>query len=145
MNPREMLLVMSACAVAFVLIAVVAAGRRRQTDLRRQRLDVLAAALRDPTIDAATRGELARALLREQRGAIGWLWHQLQKPILWRVLWFGTGWIALILSATVVAMASAGWMRGVDRTAVLLVLAASFAMVTLPLALRELLRRERVA
>jgi hypothetical protein len=111
--------------------------------LRVRRFEVLAESLRDPTLDPTTRAELLRAIARDHRGAAGWLAQRLQSPALWRTLWFGAGWFGLLINGALLVMALtrvSPWYRHLEP--IVMALVCSFGMLTLPLALRELTRRE---
>ncbi len=132
------------CAITF--FRFLASRVRHRGEQEARRFDLIAAALRDPSLDPTTRAELLRSVARERHGALGWIWQRVQNPALWRVLWFGSGWIGMVLSGTALSMAFA-W-RGAHHWNVeplVMCTAFCFAMLTLPLALREVARREHAA
>jgi hypothetical protein len=144
MRQEELWMAVAACVgAAFVIkrLAVWSGGGQR---LRARRLDVIADALRDPTVDPATRAELLRALARDHHGVAGRVWQRLQQPAVWRALWFGAGWIGLLVCSALLALYGMRMVR-VDPTDVAITGVVAFAMVTLPLALRELARHEHAA
>jgi hypothetical protein len=98
------------------VVAIVALVTRART--RRRRLDLLQEALRNPSLSPQAQVELVRAL-------------QPNSPRRWM---FSLGWLGLF--------AGIGWLctdpRRDELTAAIIVTVASFAFVTLPIALREL-------
>ena len=142
MNARELALFCGAACCVIAFFVLLATRHKRHADFRTRRLDLLAEALRDPNLDAGTRSELLRALAREHGGFWGWVWQRLQQPMLWRVLWFGGGWMTMLLGGTALATYAMrmGMVRSYDLPAIVMLTALGFGMVTLPLALRELLR-----
>lgn len=146
MNGRELMFSMMGVGLLITVLSLLAGWRKRAMELSAQRFDLLAEALRDPTLDAATRAELLRSLARSQRGVFGWLWDQVQKPVVWRVLWFGSGWLTMLLAGAALGLHAAGIarLRSYDLQPVIMITVLGFGMVTLPLALRELLRRDRL-
>ena len=147
MNVREFVLVCVVGSFVFAVLSWFASRHKRAMELRNRRFELLAESLRDPNLEAGTRAEILRALARDHQGFRGWLWQRLQNPMVWRVLWFGSGWITMLISGAVLVMHATRLSRldnyDVPPTVVCAVI--GFAMVTLPLALRELLRRDRVA
>jgi hypothetical protein len=130
------------CVVALVALArFVAWLVRRRGERESRRLDLLAAALQDPTLDPATRAELLRAIARGEQGLLGWMWQRLQQPALWRALWSGTAWMGFVISGAALALGVGGVLGRWNADAVALSAAFFFGMLTLPLALRELAQR----
>lgn len=144
MNGRELALICSAACCVIAFFVLLSTRHKRRDDFRTRRLDLLAEALRDPNLDAPTRSELLRALAREHGGFSARIWQRLQQPMLWRVLWFGGGWMTMLLGGTALATYALrmGMVRSYDVPAIVMVTAVGFGMVTLPMALRELLRRD---
>ena len=72
------------------------------------------------------------------------LWQRLQQPMLWRVLWFGGGWMTMLMGGAALGTYAMrmGMVRSYDVPAIVMLTALGFGMVTLPLALREMLRRD---
>jgi hypothetical protein len=133
------------------LMRMLSVQAQRRHEIGTRRLELIAEALRAPTLDAAARTELLRVLANQQEGIVGWIWRRLQNPTVWKVLWFGCGWLAMLLSGAALLIhafsSSFGWspINRYDLPGFVMATVAGFAMVTLPLALRELLRRERAA
>ena len=142
MNGRELALIFVCCVIAFIVL--VSKGDKHRVAFRTRRLDLLAEGLRNPNLDAGTRAELLRALAREHGGFSGWVWQRLQQPMLWRVLWFGGGWMTMLMGGTALATYAMrmGMVSSYDVPAIVMLTALGFGMVTLPLALREMLRRD---
>lgn len=145
MNGRELLMICAFGSLFVVFLSWLATRHKRHHDERMRRFDVIVEALRDPGLDAATRAELLRAIARQHQGALGWIWARLQAPMLWKVLWFGAGWMTMLLSGAALATHALGMnmIRSYDLAPITMIAVVGFGMVTLPLALRELLRRER--
>lgn len=145
MNAREFLILCGVGSCLAMLLSFLSAQRRRGAELRMRRFDVLVEALRDPSLDVATRADLLRAIARDHVGVFGWIWQRLQSPTLWRVLWFGAGWMTMLLSGAALATYAfrLGTVRTNDLSAIVMTMTLGFGMLTLPLALRELMRRER--
>lgn len=146
MNVRDLTTLLGFCGLLFVLWAIIAANRR-DAAAKQRRLDALLGALTDPALDPAMRAELLRTLARDHRGFGGWLWDRLSNPMLWRVLWFAAGWILMVFAAAMLALHGFGlaWLSPNGLRDAFLALAAGFAIVTLPMAWREVARRERTA
>lgn len=126
-------------AAACALISLVTIWQKDRRLREQARFDLLRAALQHPQLDEATRVELLR------RVAGG---HRLDLPKLTavlRTLWFGAGWLMFVGASGFLFLAFVDvidiWqVEPVAATAV-----SGFAMLTLPLGLRELHRRDRVA
>jgi hypothetical protein len=143
MRQEEFWMAVVAVVGGVILLKRLAAWHGESRQLRVRRFDLLAESLRDPTLDPATRAELLRAIAREHQGVGGWLVQRLQSAALWRTLWFGSAWLGLLLSGAFLLLGATGaW--GWRWQAVPGVMAAvlAFGMLTLPLALRELARRQ---
>ncbi|MFY9341949.1 MAG: hypothetical protein WAT39_05645 [Planctomycetota bacterium] len=147
MNGRELTILCGVLACLFSVVSLVAAFLRAARKNRQPRQDALLAALNDPGLDATTRAELLRALAREHRTLGSSIANGLRNPTTWRVLWFGAGWLLTLLAGMAVAMHALDIARlGSEELPVAMILAtAGFGMLSLPLAWRELTRRERVA
>lgn len=147
MNGREFVMILIFGGMLVAGVVLLAAWRKRVMDASTRRFELLAEALRDPQLDPGTRAELLRALARGERGVLGWIWQRLQNPMLWRVLWFGSGWLTMLLSGAALGMHAVGLLllRSQEVPPVVMAAVLGFGMVTMPLALRELLRRDRVA
>lgn len=122
------------------LWSVLMQAAKRRHQLRMQRLQLLQEALRHPQLDEGTRRRVLEVLGSEQprlpmavlvrAGYIGFL------CIAW--LMFFAGGVAWILSE----LQNWSWR---DQEAAIFATVAGFALLTLPMAVRELLRRERSA
>jgi hypothetical protein len=144
---REMLLFSSTICVALIVMGLLVHRQRSLLTLRLRRLETLTEALRDPNLDAATRADLLRTVAREHDGGLGrWLLAHLQRRDLWRGLWFGAGWLMFVIGA-LMSMASLvdAVDLGRDSEVVFAMSAIGFAMITLPLGLREVMRRDGAA
>lgn len=121
MNP-SWLLIIACLAGLFAMVSLLIRAVSRREQFRRRRLDLLEEALGRGDMDAELRREVVTALRTEQAGRFTW-----------RHLWFSAGWLGMFTGG---GMAVFGSPRTVD--AGLMVMLAAFAVVTLPLALREL-------
>ncbi len=145
MSGREYAMLFGFGGCLMALLVFLANAHKQATSLRTHRFDALMAALRDPATNPVTRDELLRALVRDHHGSLGFLWQRLRNPATWRTLWFSIGWLLFIVGGSFFAFGALGVIDGVDRSSVLPVGVLGFAMLTLPLALRELTRRDRRA
>lgn len=106
-------------------------GLRHRHELRLQRLQLLQEALRRPDLDEPIRRELLLALGREHRGP-------------WRLaygLYLGLAWCGFVIGGAYCTFyAARGWNLGQLEPALFATL-VSFALLTLPFAVRELLGR----
>ena len=145
MNGREFVMLFGFGAGLLVFVTLVfnalMARRKRRDESDRQRLAVIERSLQDPTIDAATRAEVLRALARDHSSVHGLLWRALTSLTFWRVLWFGSGWFLFVIGGCMLAAEGMDITRGVEAEIVLPMALVGFAMLTLPAALRELTRR----
>lgn len=121
MSPSWLLIILACCGFATVLMIVTRAVAGRQ-QCRRRRLDVLEEALRRPDMDSELRREVVNALKSGQTGGFSC-----------RHLWFSAGWLGMFAGG---GLAIFGNIHQSDVG--LMILVASLAVVTLPLALREL-------
>lgn len=145
MNGREfaILLGLLACAISSIIFVVHA--QKGATSLRQRRLDALLEALRDPGLDPATKADLLRALANDHLGLLGWVRQKLANPVVWRVLWVSAGWMMLVIAGAALLGHALGvaLLREQELPPVIGIAAFGFGMVTLPLAWREVLNRER--
>jgi hypothetical protein len=143
MNGRE-LVIFLACLACAVSAMMAFAHRKKDSEARERRLDAMLAALNDPGLDAPTRAELLRAIARDHLGFGGRLWALVSNPVLWRVLWFSAGWLILVMAGTALTLEviEITHFGGVEPA---MFFALGFAMVTLPLAWREVSRRDTAA
>lgn len=102
------------------------------------RLEALRDALRHPSLDESTRAELLRALTHD-RGR----WQFMLRPELWRRLWFGAGWLLLLICGGMWLLGLMGLARGMDDESMAVSALLGLAMLSLPLGLRELAHRDR--
>ncbi len=140
MNGRE-LVIFLACLACAASVIMAFAYRKKDGDARERRLDAMLTALNDPGLDATTRADLLRAIARDHLGFGGRLWALLSNPVLWRVLWFSAGWLILVLSGTMLLLEVIE-MTHFGGVLPAMYFALGFAMVTLPMAWREVARRE---
>lgn len=137
----EQILGVCGIVVAITALRALSGWHRERSRVRVRRYELLAESLRDPGLDAATRADLLRVLAHDHRG---WLWQALRSPALWKVLWFGSGWFLFVLCSAMVGLQGCGLRLVASHELAVLVVPAAvgFAMLSLPLALRELARRD---
>lgn len=138
MNGDEIIAVVAIPCAASFGIAVVIAGLKARQRAAMARLDLLREALRHPTLDEATRSELLRALVQDHDRPPFWL-----RAELWRRLWFGSGWLLLLICGGMWLLGLMGLARGTDDESIAASALLGLAMLSLPLGLRELARRDR--
>jgi hypothetical protein len=138
MNMREIIIALP--ILVFVVLAVTVVRGRSSASQRR--LDALLDALHDPQIDATTRTELLRALVHDHVGFTGRMRARLQQPGVGTAIWFGLGWFLFVLSGACLVL-HVTWIAPMqDSVPMLAMLAATgFAMVSMPMAWREVTRR----
>ncbi|MBM4060938.1 MAG: hypothetical protein FJ265_07555 [Planctomycetes bacterium] len=139
MNVREMTLVFCfGLPVIALIVGLLVARSGRGHALRMKRLQVLQEALRHPQLDDATRRELLAVLGQEhRRGSAGRLARFGYAAFL------GVSWLMFVAGG-------AGWiysefvdLRWRDAEPFIVLTIAGFALLTLPVAVRELLGRGR--
>lgn len=146
MNSREFLILLGCFACAMSCLMFLAHARKGAASLRQRRLDALLEAVRDPGLDPATKADLLRALANDHLGLLGWVRQKLANPVVWRVLWVSVGWMMLVIAGAGLLGHALGFalLREQELPTVVGMTAVGFGMVTLPLAWREVLSRERV-
>jgi hypothetical protein len=125
--------------VGMILVAVASGRRRRETAVDQRRLDLLEQALQHPSLDEATRAELLQVLAHprgapEQQPAAA----ATRKGDWWHLVWYGPGWILFVLGGCMLGAHALSLAPGVDLKTYLPMTITGFAILTLPLALREL-------
>ncbi|MBL8729530.1 MAG: hypothetical protein JNM25_13940 [Planctomycetes bacterium] len=137
-----------AVMVGAILVAVARGQRRRASAFDQRRLDLLEQALRHPALDEGTRAELLKVLAARPGGRPD---HRPEAATAgrgdwWHLLWFGPGWILFVLGGCMLGARALSLAPGADLETFLPMTITGFAMLTLPLALRELhVRRDRPA
>ena len=109
------------CALGLVLSFVLRLGRR--DEYRRRRLEVLEAALKRGDMDPEVRRQVVQVLKSE--GSQGFRW---------RHAWFSLGWLGLFAGGGLALLGGGSHHVEVG----LIIIVASLAVVTLPLAIGEL-------
>lgn len=149
MNGRDFALLLSFVGFFAVIASMVfgaAARRRRATEMDQRRIDLIEKGLQDPTLDAATRAHLLRSLADERIEVPSALWRLVTGAAFWRGLWFGTGWMIFVVGTGLLVAEALDFTRGLNEPITIAATLLGFAMLTLPLGLRELqVRRERTA
>jgi Flp pilus assembly protein TadB len=113
--------------------------RRRD---EQQRLAVLQAALDHPQLDAATRQELTRVLVDQHREAKDRSGRTMQKVARGAyVAMLGAGWLGALVGGGMWALGAADGMRFGQLMGAIAVTLTGVAVITLPIALRELMYR----
>ena len=139
------LLLVSTPVLVPLIIVLLRAGKN-QHQLRVQRLQVLQDALEHPALDERTRAELTRVLAddyRRKHGPVGERFGRLLRA--GQVVMLALGWLLLIGGISFWIWAEND-MFGPHEGVGIVATVAGFALLTLPLAMRELLgRRDRNA
>ncbi len=120
-------------------VSVVITITTARQKVRSQRLKVLETALNRQDLDETTRREILRVLTQEHSAT--WL-APLLRPDLWQKLSFGFGWFLFLISGGV-GIAGLLDVMHVPAEAVVPMMLLGLALMTLPLGLRELMRRDR--
>lgn len=151
MNGRELALLLCfgsfALMVVALLVGVHTTRRKRAFDLEQRRLDLLEKALQHPVIDEALRRELMRTLAAGNpkpdtvHGAAAAAEGAATHGNWWPTLWFGAGWLLFVGGGCMVGAHALRITNGVDIGTMLPAAILGFAMLTLPLGLRELQAR----
>ena len=123
-------------AVAGV-IALYSMWQKQRKEERRERSELLRTALQHPQLDERTRAELLRAIAREQQIA-----PRLVGIV--RTVWFAIGWLMFVGGGGALLLDAIGIVRTDDDVAAGFAI-AGFAVLSLPLGLRELQRRDHAA
>ena len=122
----------------FLVAAAVVVWLVLRFSLRREKLKTIQMAIESGKLDTQTRDRLIDALAQDQRRT-NELWQRLSQsaPRLLRTVIVGGGWLCLVISAVVfVAMISTGNSRYYVFDAAI-GMGIGFALVSLPVALRE--------
>ena len=140
-----LLLMFGGPAIAVLMIMFARVGKNRDR-LHVTRLQVLQEALRHPALDERTRAELTRVLAddyRREHGSFGERFGRWLRA--GHVLLLACGWLLLVGGVGAwISFEAFGMSRNVEPAIIATI--AGIALVTLPLALRELLgRRDRSA
>jgi hypothetical protein len=124
--------------VGAVLAAVLSVVGRRDARIR-QRLTLLQQALEHPQLDAATRSQILSVLAKEHETS---KLQFLKSANFWHRFVFGGGWLVFVFFGGIALLAMSNILP--QQTAQLAIAwsLCGFAVLTLPLALRELLRRK---
>ncbi len=138
------------CLGAFAVLVSMSltsvAKRKRRIEMDRRRLDLIEQALKDPSIEPATRNELLRALAADATPAGSA--PACDKPggqrDWWHALWFGIGWCLFVVGGCLMAAEGFRFVQTRDMKTTLPMTVVGFAMLTLPTALRELTRRRAI-
>lgn len=115
-------------------IAVVGMLQKERRARRQERQELLRNAMQHPQIDELTRAELLRTIAREQDDSprlLGML----------RTGWFAVGWMMFVIGGGMALLDAIQVVR-IDAEPAAGVGLAGFAMLSLPLGLRELQRRD---
>lgn len=141
MNVREMALGLFLIAGVASFVMLLLHLRRGGDSLRHRRSSAMLDALGDAQLDPATRAELLRAIAHEHVGFFGRLTDKLQQPVVWRAIWFGIGWFLMILAGAGLVVSRYVTYATHEVPRLLMFTAIGFAMVSMPMAWRELTRR----
>ncbi len=117
-------------------IAIFALWQKERRARRQERHELLRTALQQPQLDELMRTELMRALAREQQPDVPRLFGFV------RTVWFAVGWLMFIGGGGALLLDLIGAVRTDDDVAAGFAV-AGFALLSLPLGLRELQRRDR--
>jgi len=122
------------CGLVGVVVAVFVPWLKRRDARAKQRLDLLAASIERPEIDAQVRSQVLRTLAMEHE-SVGLL-HRLMSSSFWVNLTFGLGWL-LFVGALGCALLM--WLSDdSDAENALYFAVGGLAILSLPIALREL-------
>ena len=142
MNGRELVVFLGFAGCLAAMIVWLLSRSRAAGELERRRLDLLEKALQHPALDDATRAELLRGLARTQADqGMSLIQRLARQRDLWRTLWFGSGWLLFVVGGCLLGAHAAHVVQGFRVESVLAATIAGFAMLTLPLGLRELQAR----
>lgn len=146
MDGRTMALMFGLMAFAFGGLMVWLGARTKPLEVRKKRLDVLDKALAHPQLDVDTRNQILRVLVEEQRRE-GATWTQRLTRLvpLGRMLWYSAGWILFVIGGCMSVLMAIELVPRSELPTCASLTIAGFAMLSLPLALGELMRRQRAA
>lgn len=150
MTGRDFALLFSFCSFFFMLATMVLSGvarRRKDAALDHRRIDLLEKALQHPSLDDATRTELLQVLAhgggRPHPPPVA---EATRRGDWWHLLWFGPGWVLFVVGGCMLGAHALSLAPGVDLKTFLPMTITGFAVLTLPMALRELrVRRDHPA
>jgi hypothetical protein len=112
--------------------------QKQRKEERKERHELLREALQHPQLDDLTRAELLRTIARQPDPSVprlfGWV----------RTLWFAAGWLMFVGGGGALLLDAIGMIRTDDDVAAGFAI-AGFALLSLPLGLRELTRRDNAA
>lgn len=148
MNVQQWTLIICLSSFVVMIVTVIltngAKRRQQEHELERRRLDVLQEALQRPTLDAAMRAELSRIAQASAGSSRAPAGTALRTGDWWHLLWFGPGWVLFVVGGCMLAADTLDLVTGVSTKTFLPMTITGFAMLTLPMALRELTaRRDR--
>lgn len=144
MDGRTVALLFGLMSFTFVLLTVWLSARSKPHDVQKKRLQVLDKALGHQDLDPATKAEILRVLADEQRATGGA--RVPEGASWWGQLWFGAGWVLFVVGGCMLGAGAADLVADVSTKTYLPMTITGFAMLTLPMALRELMaRRDRLS
>ena len=122
------------CGLVGVVVAIFVPWLKRRDARAKQRLDLLAASIERPEIDAQVRSQVLRTLAMEHE-SVGPL-HRLMSSSFWVNLTFGLGWLLFVgaLGCALLLLLS----DDSDAYNALFFAVGGLAILSLPIALREL-------
>ncbi|MCA8974210.1 MAG: hypothetical protein KDC98_05780 [Planctomycetes bacterium] len=126
------------------LIAMWSVYLSKRHAISAARLDLMQKALENPTIDERTKGELVRLLAEEQRLARRSVFEQFGGVLnVARFALLAVGWVTFLLCGGLMLMCWLGMWQGMPMEPIVVFGILGFIAMTMPAAMRELMRRER--
>ncbi len=142
MTARDLLLLICfgsfALMVVALLLSAATSRRKKVVELDHRRLDLLERALQHPSLDEATRTELLQLLANRGRPHEPQTRHTTKLGDWWHLIWYGPAWILFVVGGCMLAAHTLSLTPGLDVRTFLPMTITGFAMLTLPMALREL-------